>query len=70
VGEDACAGASTCRSSELQQFDVKAHEILKRAAIRERFTALMRFQAERAHRLYDEAWPCCPPPTAAPRSPA
>jgi phytoene synthase len=38
----------------LQQFDVKAHEVLKRE-YSERFTALMRFQAERAHRLYDEA---------------
>ena len=40
--------------NELQQFDVKAHEILQRK-YSDRFTALMRFQAERAHRLYDEA---------------
>jgi phytoene synthase len=38
----------------LQQFDVKAHEILKRT-YSERFTALMQFQAQRAHQLYDEA---------------
>ena len=33
---------------------MKAHEITKRQ-YSERFTALMRFQAERAHRCYDEA---------------
>jgi phytoene synthase len=33
---------------------IRAHEITKRE-YSERFTALMRFQAERAHRLYDEA---------------
>jgi phytoene synthase len=33
---------------------VKAHEVLKRQ-YSDRFTAMMRFQAERAHRLYDEA---------------
>ena len=53
--------------SELQQFDVKAHEILKRT-YSDRFTALMRFQAERAHRLYDEALACCSTQTAAPKS--
>jgi phytoene synthase len=44
--------------SELQQFGVTAHEVLKREApwgYSNRFSALMRFQAERAHRLYDEA---------------
>lgn len=54
VGEDALRGRIYLPVSELQQFDVKAHEILKRE-YSERFTALMRFQAERAHRLYDEA---------------
>ena len=54
VGEDALRGRIYLPVSELQQFDVKAHEILKRQ-YSERFTALMRFQAERAHRLYDEA---------------
>jgi len=42
----------------LQRFDVKASELLQRKApwgYSERFTALMSFQAERAHRLYDEA---------------
>ena len=43
------AGASTCRCP-MKQFDVKAHEILPRS-YSERFTALMRFQAERARLL-------------------
>jgi phytoene synthase len=54
VGEDAMRGRIYLPVSELQQFDVKAHEILKRS-YSERFTALMKFQAERAHRCYDEA---------------
>jgi phytoene synthase len=54
VGEDALRGRIYLPISELQQFDVKAHEILNRQ-YSERFTALMKFQAERAHRLYDEA---------------
>lgn len=54
VGEDALRGRIYLPVSELQQFDVKAHELLKRQ-YSERFTALMKFQAERAHRLYDEA---------------
>ena len=54
VGEDALRGRIYLPVNELQQFDVKAHEILNRQ-YSERFTALMKFQAERAHRLYDEA---------------
>ena len=54
VGEDALRGRIYLPVNELQQFDVKAHEILERQ-YSERFTALMQFQAERAHRLYDEA---------------
>lgn len=54
VGDDARRGRIYLPISELQQFDVKAHEILNRG-YSERFTALMRFQAERAHRCYDEA---------------
>ncbi len=58
VGDDARRGRIYLPVSELQQFDVKAHEILKRQSpwgYSERFTALMTFQAKRAHRLYDEA---------------
>jgi phytoene synthase len=54
VGEDAAMGRIYLPVSELQQFDVKAHEILKRV-YSERFVALMKFQATRAHQLYDEA---------------
>ncbi len=54
VGEDALRGRIYLPVNELQQFEVKAHEVLNRQ-YSERFTALMRFQAERAHRLYDEA---------------
>jgi len=54
VGEDALRGRIYLPVNELKQFDVKAHEILKRT-YSDRFTALMRFQAERAHGLYDEA---------------
>jgi len=54
VGEDALRGRIYLPVNELQQFDVKSHEILKRT-YSDRFTALMRFQAQRAHGLYDEA---------------
>ena len=54
VGEDAMRGRIYLPVNELQQFDVKAHEILKRQHS-DRFVALMRFQAQRAHALYDEA---------------
>ncbi len=54
VGEDAMRGRIYLPVHELQQFDVKAHEVLKRL-YSDRFTALMRFQAGRAHQLYDEA---------------
>jgi len=54
VGEDAMRGRIYLPVNELQQFDVKAHEILKRI-YSDRFTALMQFQAQRAQRLYDEA---------------
>jgi phytoene synthase len=54
VGEDAMRGRIYLPIDELQRFDVKAHEILKRT-YSDRFTALMRFQAQRAQGLYDEA---------------
>ena len=54
VGEDALRGRIYLPIDELQRFDVKAHEILKRS-YSDRFTALMQFQAQRAHGLYDEA---------------
>jgi phytoene synthase len=54
VGEDAMRGRIYLPVNELQQFDVKAHEILQRKHS-DRFVALMRFQARRAHALYEEA---------------
>ncbi|HZE91603.1 MAG TPA: presqualene diphosphate synthase HpnD [Rhizobacter sp.] len=59
VGDDARRGRIYLPMSDLQQFGVKANEILNRVApygYSDRFTALMRFQAERAHRFYDEAF--------------
>ncbi len=55
VGDDGRRGRIYLPVAELQQFDVKAAEILDRR-YSDRFTALMRFQAERAHRVYDEAF--------------
>ncbi|WP_430421033.1 presqualene diphosphate synthase HpnD [Methylibium petroleiphilum] len=63
VGDDARRGRIYLPVSELQRFDVKAHELLKREApwgYSDRFTALMKFQAERAHRSYDEAFAALP----------
>ncbi len=59
VGEDAQRGRIYLPVNELQRFDVKAHEILKRVPS-ERFQALMAFQAQRAHALYDEAFAMLP----------
>lgn len=63
VGDDARRGRIYLPLSELQRFDVKAHEILKRDSpwgYSERFDALMRFQAARAHAFYDEAFALLP----------
>ena len=54
VGEDALRGRIYLPVNELQQFDVKAHEVLKRQ-YSDRFTALMKFQTARALATYDEA---------------
>ncbi|MBC7719804.1 MAG: presqualene diphosphate synthase HpnD [Chitinophagaceae bacterium] len=60
VGEDAQRGRIYLPVNELQQFEVKAHEVLKRQ-YSERFTALMQFQTQRALALYDEALAMLPP---------
>ena len=60
VGEDALRGRVYLPVSELQQFDVKAHEILNRK-YSDRFTALMKFQADRAQQFYDQALALLPP---------
>ena len=59
VGDDARRGRIYLPMAELKQFDVKAQEILNRG-YSVRFTALMKFQAERAHRSYDEAFALLP----------
>lgn len=63
VGDDARRGRIYLPVSELQRFDVKAHEILKRErpwGYSDRFTALMKFQAARAQAVYDEAFALLP----------
>ena len=60
VGEDGLRGRIYLPVNELQQFEVKANDILKRQ-YSDRFTALMKFQAQRAQSLYDEALVLLPP---------
>lgn len=60
VGEDARRGRIYLPIDELQRFGVKAHEVLHRG-YSERFTALMKFQADRAQAVYDEALALLPP---------
>jgi 15-cis-phytoene synthase len=70
VGEDATRGRIYLPVSDLQRFDVKAHELLKRgmapgmdtADFHNRFAALMKFQCERALRTYEEALALLPEP--------
>jgi phytoene synthase len=63
VGDDARRGRIYLPGDEMKRFDVKPSDILKRDApwgYGERFSALMRFQAERAHRTYDAAFALLP----------
>jgi len=63
VGDDARRGRIYLPQNELKQFDVRANELLERKApwgYSDRFTQLMRFQVERAHRCYDEAFALLP----------
>jgi phytoene synthase len=63
VGDDARRGRIYLPIDEMQRFGVKASEILSRQppwGYSDRFTALMRFQAERAHQTYDEAFALLP----------
>ena len=72
VGEDARRGRIYLPISELQQFDVKAHELLIRQSpwgYSDRFSALMKFQAQRAHQLFDEALNLLPPEDQATQRP-
>ncbi len=64
VGDDARRGRIYLPMDDLKRFDVRAAEILQRQApwgYSERFSAMMKFQAERAHRCYDEALALLPP---------
>ena len=60
VGEDAVRGRIYLPINELQQFEVKAQDILQRQDS-PRFQALMRYQAARAHELYEQAFGLLPP---------
>ena len=60
VGDDARRGRIYLPVAELQQFDVKAAEILNRQ-YSDRFAALMAFQAARAKSTYDAAYALLPP---------
>ena len=59
VGEDAMRGRIYIPVDELKQFDVKAQDLMQRQ-YSDRFTALMKFQAARAHGLYEEAMTLLP----------
>ncbi len=59
VGEDAMRGRIYLPVSDLLQHGVTEQEILQRQ-YSDRFTALMKFQAARAHQLYDEAFSLLP----------
>jgi phytoene synthase len=59
VGEDARKGRIYLPISELQQFNVTAADLLN-ARHGEKFEALMKFQADRAQQLYDEAFALLP----------
>ncbi len=59
VGEDARKGRIYLPVNELQQFNVTAADLLN-ARHSERFENLMRFQVERAQKVYDEAFALLP----------
>jgi phytoene synthase len=59
VGEDARKGRIYLPISELQQFNVTAADLLN-ARHSENFAALMKFQADRAQKLYDDAFALLP----------
>ena len=59
VGEDARKGRIYLPISELQQFNVTAADLLN-ARHSEKFEALMKFQADRAQQLYDDAFALLP----------
>jgi 15-cis-phytoene synthase len=56
IGEDGQRGRVYLPQDELARFGLTPDDILNRV-YDERFVDFMRFQVERNHRLYDEAWP-------------
>ena len=54
VGEDAMRGRIYLPLDEQQRFGVRAQDLIQRS-YSDNFTALMKFQTDRAHALYDEA---------------
>jgi phytoene synthase len=56
VGEDAARGRIYLPQEDLAHFGLTDDDIL-RGVRDERWRALMQFEIERAHQLYDEAWP-------------
>lgn len=56
VGEDARRGRVYLPHEDLERFGLTADDILA-GVYDERFRALMRFEVQRAHQLYDESWP-------------
>lgn len=59
IGDDARRGRIYLPVNDMQQFDVKASDILN-GVYSERFTALMRFETERTRMLYKEAMALLP----------
>jgi phytoene synthase len=55
VGEDARRGRIYLPQDELKQFGLRDQDILL-GIMDDRWCRLMKFQVERAHRLYEEAW--------------
>jgi len=60
VGEDARMGRIYLPANELERFGVTAADLLQARHSAE-FESLMRFQAQRAHTVYDEAFALLPP---------
>lgn len=56
VGEDAARGRIYLPQEDLARFDLCDDDILQ-GRLDDRFRTLMRFEIERAHTLYEEAWP-------------
>jgi phytoene synthase len=56
VGEDAKRGRVYLPQEDLERFGLTAEDILK-GVYDERFRSLMRFEVDRAYRLYAESWP-------------